>query len=85
MCNLNLCITRRIKIKQKALSKSLDAIVKPLFYTSVCNKSNSVMNFNFCCLNGKKNKREAEGFFLCFSFSVQEHKSIKTIIRPQKL
>lgn len=71
MCNLNLRITRRIKIKQKALSKSLDAIVKPLFYTSVCNKSNSVMNFNFCCLNGKKQTRSRELFSLFFLLSAR--------------
>lgn len=71
MCNLNLCITRRIKIKQKALSKSLDATVKPLFYTSVCNKSNSVMNFNFCCLNGKKQTRSRGLFSLFFLLSAR--------------
>lgn len=70
---MNLCIFRRIKLNRKEFSKSLDAFFKPLFYTSVCNKSSSVMNFNFCCLNEKR-KREAEDFFLSFSFSVQEHK-----------
>lgn len=66
MCNLNLYISRGFKIKQKALSKSLDATVKPLFYTSACNKSNSVMNFNFCCSNGKKQKQKnkKQGAFL---------------------
>lgn len=51
---MNLCIFRRIKLNRKEFSKSLDAFFKPLFYTSVCNKSSSVMNFNFCCLNEKR-------------------------------
>lgn len=70
---MNLCIFRTIKIKLKEFSKSLDAFVKPLFHTSVCNKYNSVINFNLCCWTGKT-KLEVEDLFLCFSFSVQEHK-----------
>lgn len=65
MCNLNLCITRRIKIKQKALSKSLDAIVKPLFYTSVCNKSNCY-ELQFLLLEWKKNQTRSRGLFSLF-------------------
>lgn len=85
MYNLIFCTTRKKntkKIKQKVLSKSLEFVNK-LFYSSECNKYE--IKFLLLERQGKKSKLEAEGFFICFCFSVEEHKSIKAIIRIQKI
>lgn len=89
MYNLISCTTGKEikKIKQKVLSKFLDAIVNKLFCSSECNK----YEIKFLLLEwqkkkkGKKNQIGSRGLFYLFCFSMEEHKSINAIIRLQKI